>query len=202
MKFLRKLWFYLWEDDSPKGWIISLVFIIILIKFIIFPVLNFATGTEIPLAIVESCSMYHQHNLAYPFGEWWEEHENVFKEYTINELDFQDFPLYNGFNKGDVIFIIGTDAKKLEVGEVIVYNAGQNPPVIHRIIKIKEENGERIFTTMGDNVLRVQNFEEEITEDQILGKAVFKVAPYIGWVKLIFFEGSKPPYQRGLCAQK
>ena len=58
-RFLKKSWQIIWKDDSLKGWIISLIFIFVVIKFIFFPLLNLATGTSLPLAIVESCSMYH-----------------------------------------------------------------------------------------------------------------------------------------------
>ncbi|MEK6833838.1 MAG: hypothetical protein AABY32_07380, partial [Nanoarchaeota archaeon] len=47
-KFLKKFWQIVWKDDSFKGWIISLVFIFIVIKFVFFPLLNLATGTSLP----------------------------------------------------------------------------------------------------------------------------------------------------------
>ena len=71
-KGLKKFWFIVWKDDSFKGWILSLLFIFIFIKFIFFPGLSFITGTQLPLAIVESCSMYHQGNLLSNNAEWWE----------------------------------------------------------------------------------------------------------------------------------
>ena len=61
-KFWKKFWFMLWKDDSLKGWIFSIIFLFIFIKFIFFPILSLVTGTYLPLAIVESCSMYHEGN--------------------------------------------------------------------------------------------------------------------------------------------
>lgn len=55
-----KLWYILWKDNSVKGWIISILFIFLFMKFIFFPTISFVTGTALPLAIVESCSMYHE----------------------------------------------------------------------------------------------------------------------------------------------
>src|SRR3989344_3338488 len=101
-----KFWFLLWKDDSLKGWFFSIVFLFIFIKFIFFPSLGLVTGTSLPLAIVESCSMYHQGNLFSDFDSWWESHNSKYSEFIINDLDFKEFPLKNGFNKGDILFIV------------------------------------------------------------------------------------------------
>jgi signal peptidase I len=200
-KFLNKFWFIAWKDDSFKGWLISILFIFILIKFIFLPTLSFATGTALPLAIVESCSMYHDGNLLSDFDAWWQRHESVYSPQTINDLDFQDFIFKNGFNKGDILFVIRANPEKLKVGDVIIFNGGSNHPIIHRIIKIEEKSGEKIFSTMGDNVGRIQFFEQEIKSEQLVGKAVFKLAPYLGWGKLIFFDWKNDESKRGFCEE-
>lgn len=197
-----KFWFLLWKDDSMKGWIFSILFIFIFIKFIFFPFLTLATGTALPLAIVESCSMYHEDNLFADFDSWWERHNDKYEEFTINELDFQNFPFKNGFTKGDILFIVGTNPDNLEEGDVIVFGANQRNPIIHRIVNIKDIEGERFFSTIGDNNQGQLNFEKNIEEDQIMGKAVLRVAPYFGWVKLIFFESQKPMQERGFCDER
>lgn len=200
-KFLKKFWFVVWKDDSFKGWIMSIIFLFVVIKFLFFPALNFLTGTQLPLAIVESCSMYHDGNLFSNFDEWYQKHEEKYSSFGINELLFHDFILRKGFNKGDILFIVGAKPEKLEVGDVIIFLAGLQHPVIHRIVDIREEEGKYYFSTMGDNVGRVQVFEENISEDQLIGKAVFKVAPYLGWAKLIFFEPFQNSYNKGLCRE-
>ena len=200
-KFWKKFWFIVWKDDSPKGWIMSLIFLFVVIKFIFFPTLSLITGTALPLAIVESCSMYHQGNLLSNFDEWWETHESRYIEYTINDLDFKDFKFTNGFNKGDILFIIEAKPEKLKVGDVIIFNAGQSHPVIHRIIQTENKDGEYTFSTWGDNNNGQLSFEKNIKEDQLVGKAVFKLAPYLGWGKLIFYEANKLASGRGLCTQ-
>lgn len=71
MKFkevLKKFWYLLWKDESWKGWIFSIIILFIFIKLIFFPSLNFLTGTKLPLAIVESCSMYHSENISSIFN--------------------------------------------------------------------------------------------------------------------------------------
>lgn len=191
-----------WRDESPKGWIISIIFLFVLIKFIFFPLLNLATGTSLPLAIVESCSMHHKGNIFSNFDSWYGRHEQKYSQLTINKLDFKEFSMKNGFSKGDVIFIVGVKPEKIEVGDVIIFAAGTQNPIIHRIISIQEDSqGKRIFSTYGDNNNGQLSFEKNISESQIMGKAVFRIAPSVGWIKLVFFESLKPPYERGFCEE-
>lgn len=198
--YWKKFWFLLWKDDSLKGWVFSVIFLFIFIKFIFFPGLSLVTGTSLPLAIVESCSMYHQGNLLSDFNAWWHRHEDKYSQFTINEPDFQDFPLKNGFNKGDILFIIRADPEKLEKGDIIIFNANQRNPVIHRIINITEaDNGKRIFSTIGDNNNGQLEFENSVTGEMLVGKAVLKLAPYFGWIKLVFYDWQKPLEERGFC---
>lgn len=196
----KKFWHLLWKDDSLKGWLFSVIFIFLFIRFIFFPVLSFATGTSLPLAIVESCSMYHKGNLFSSFNNWWDRHEDKYSVFFINKLDFQNFTLKNGFNKGDILFIVGTKAEKLKEGDIIIFNANQQNPIIHRIIDITENpEGTRTFSTMGDNNNGQLVFENSIKENQLVGKAVAKIVPYAGWIKLVFYDWQKPSGERGLC---
>lgn len=202
-KLWNKIWFFLWKDDSLKGWIVSVIFIFFVIKFIFLPGLSLVTGTTLPLAIVESCSMYHDTDLIFfhNFGKWWERHESKYSPLIINDLDFKDYLFTNGFSKGDILFIIKAKPEKLKIGDVIIFDAGQSTPIIHRIIEIKQENGKYIFQTLGDNNGGQLTSEKEISEDQLVGKAVFKIAPYAGWAKLIFFERTRPANERGICSE-
>jgi len=210
-KGFHKFWYLLWQDDSLKGWIFSLIFLFILVQYIIFPSLRLITGTNLPLAIVETCSMYHQGNFFSTFQGWFNtQEEEKYLKYNITKEEFERFPLKRGFSKGDIIFMIKPNPDKLKVGDIIAFDAGtKSTPIVHRIIQIKKEDGKKIFTTMGDNnneILKPNNNlwnidEESINEEQLLGKAVLRVAPEIGWFKLIFFESSKPVSERGLCKQ-
>ncbi|MEK6847523.1 MAG: signal peptidase I [Nanoarchaeota archaeon] len=201
-KFLDRVWFLLWKDDSLKGWIFSIIFLFVFIKFIFFPSLSLVTGTSLPLAIVESCSMYHQGNLLSNFDSWWERHEEKYSGFIINDLDFKDFPLENGFNKGDILFIVRANPEKLKQGDIIIFNAGQRNPIIHRIVNIREVDGKKIFSTIGDNNNGQLSFENSVTEDILVGKAVVKLAPYFGWVKLVFYDWQKPVEERGFCQER
>jgi len=198
---IKKFWHLLWKDESWKGWLFSIVFLFVFIKFIFFPILSLITGTSLPLAIVESCSMYHKGNLFSNYDSWWGNHEEKYTDFGITKEDFSNFKFPNGFNKGDILFIAGVRPENIKIGDVIIFSANYQNPLIHRIIDIKKQGEEYFFSTIGDNNNGQLEVEKNIHESQIVGKANFKIAPYIGWVKLVFFEPSKPSYQRGFCSE-
>ena len=202
-KFWKKFWFLLWKDDSMKGWLFSVVFLFVFITFIFFPLLRLSTGTALPLAIVESCSMYHSGDLLSNFDQWWTRHDEKYSNLNISKNEFSTFSLKDGFNKGDILLIIKANPDKLKVGDVIIFNSntGRKNPIIHRIINITEKNGEKIFSTEGDNNQGQLEFEKKIYESQLVGKATPIKVPLFGWVKLIFFESQKSPYERGFCSE-
>lgn len=198
-KFFDKFWFIVWKDDSMKGWFISLIFLFIVIKGIFFPTLSLLTGTQLPLVIVESCSMYHDGNLLSDFDEWFDGHDLKYFEHKVNKKMFEDFSFRKGFNKGDILFITAAKPEKLEVGDVIIFDANYRTPIIHRLIKIEQDGDEYIFSTLGDNNNGQIPFEERISSNQLIGKASLNIAPYAGWAKLILFERMKDKSQRGFC---
>lgn len=201
-KFLNDFWYIVWRDESLKGWIISIIFIFIAIKFIFFPLMSLATGTNLPLAIVESCSMYHKGNLFSEHDSWWERHDSKYSEIQLTKEQFRDFNFKNGFSKGDILFIIKAKPEKLEIGDVLIFNGGKQNPIIHRIINVKEENEKYIFSTLGDNNNGQLGVEKEINSEQLIGKAVFRIAPSFGWAKLIFYEPLRSEAERGFCDER
>ncbi len=158
--------------------------------------MSLVTGTPLPLAIVESCSMYHNGNLLSDYNEWWEDSEPKYSEY---EIEKQDFTFKKGLNKGDILFIIGKKPEKLNLGDVIIFNTDHKNPIIHRIIKIEEADDKYFFSTIGDNNNGQMSSEVNIKSEQIVGKAIFKIAPYLGWAKLIFFEYNQRESNKGFC---
>ncbi len=177
------------KEDSWQSMLVSLVLAFLVIKFIIFPILITLTGTALPLVIVESCSMYHHES---GFDKTFT--SSVYSDYGISLENTSDWSFKNGFSKGDIIFVLGP--KDLEIGDVIIFNGGQSNPIIHRLISVGDS-----FTTKGDNYITnkgVGSFEKKIYEEQILGKAVFRI-PFLGWIKLIFFDWRNPVSARGLC---
>ena len=199
-RFWDNFWFVVWKDESFKGWIISIIFIFIVIKFIFFPVLSLTTGTNLPLAIVESCSMYHKGNLFSDYDSWWTRHENKYLDFQQNKEKFKKFSFNNGFSKGDILFIVKAKPEKLKVGDVMIFEGNQQNPIIHRIIKI--ENEEYTFSTIGDNNNGQLSVEKEINSDQLIGKAVFRITPWLGWAKLIFYEPMRSEAEKGFCDER
>ncbi|MEM4181604.1 MAG: signal peptidase I [Candidatus Pacearchaeota archaeon] len=187
-KELKKFWDFL-NEDSWQSTVVSLIIFLILIYFIIMPFFSLVFGTKYFLVIVESCSMHHSKNL----DEILE--EPIYKEYGIHQENSSDWRLKRGFTKGDIIFSIAP--RNLKVGDVIIFDAsekGYKYPIIHRIIKIEENK----IVTKGDNNKGLLEVEKNISSEQVKAKSLFRI-PYIGWIKLIFFDWKKPPEQRGFC---
>lgn len=181
---LKQFWEFL-KKDTWQSWIVSLVLIIIFIKFIFFPTLSFLSESPLPLVVVESCSMYHESD----FESWWDQNSEWYKSRGIEKEDFESFQFKNGLNKGDIIFVTGRG--DYDTGDIIIFEAPTKYPIIHRLVS------EDPFATKGDHNTDQLSIEQNIPEDRILGKAVIRI-PLVGWLKLIFYE----PFRdtgRGFC---
>jgi len=214
---IKKTWNWIWNSDSILSWIVALILIFLIVKFIFFPTLSLIFGTSLPLAGVESSSMDHQivkedSGILTLCGEIYSEEQKKeinhinFNEYWnrcgnwyvnnkhITKPIFEKFLMKNGFKKGDIIIVWGRFTPKL--GDIIIFkpNSGSRAPrpIIHRIVEINEQ---RIIQTKGDHnkeqLTALNNFyqtdETNIKEEQIIGKAIFKI-PYLGWIKIWFTE--------------
>jgi signal peptidase I len=197
---LKRLWYFIWHDDSIASWIANIILAFFLIKYLVYPLLGAVLGTAFPVVAVVSPSM--EHNQA--FGPWWQQHGGWYEENSITKADFSKFPMTNGFNEGDIIFLRYKKPAAIEVGEVIVFISHRsNPrpdPIIHRVVK-KWETPNRIhFTTKGDNNNDVINDcgsdcldETNIFDNQVIGKATFRI-PLLGWIKIAFVKSISKPY--------
>src|SRR3989338_3066927 len=201
-KFWDNFWFIVWKDESFKGWIISIIFIFIVIKFVFFPVLSLTTGTKLPLAIIESCSMYYQGNLFSDYDSWWTRHETKYSDFQLDKKNFKKFIFNNGFSKGDILFMVKAKPEKLKVGDVIIFEGNLQNPIIHRVIKIEKENEEYIFSTIGDNNNGQLSLEKEIKSNQLIGKSAFRITPWLGWAKLVLYEPMRSEAERGFCDER
>jgi len=189
MTFMKKLWHFLWEEESVWSWIANVVFAFVIIKFLLYPGLGFVLGTPAPVVAVVSGSMEHQGN----FAQFWSEpmccdiackNQKVqgewYEQKNISRAQFRDFAFVNGFNKGDIMILYSS--KNAKVGDVIVYLAPDRPdPIIHRAVQVEEG---KLFWTKGDHNCQVGFFEKHIPENRVIGKAVWRV-PFLGWVKII-----------------
>ena len=186
-KILKKVWWFIWEDNSVWSWLFNIILAFVLIKFIVYPSLGFILGTNYPIVAVVSSSM--EHNMA--FDKWWDENKEWYIERGIAEEKFSGFSLKNGFNKGDIIILTGKKAESLDVGDVIVFKSNKPDPIIHRIVKKWKEDDKYYFKTKGDNnkdsIKSSLVDETRLSEDMIVGNALFKV-PLLGYIKIIFVE--------------
>ncbi len=177
---LKKLWHFIWYDDSFASWLVNLLLAFILVKFIIYPGLGLLLGTSFPLVAVVSGSMEHN---GLDFDAWWETQGDWYEEQGITKELFTEYAFTNGFNKGDIMFLKGVAPKSIKMGDVLVYETSlHSNPIIHRVVALEGE----AFITKGDN-----NHREDtaVTAAQVArtGKAVFRL-PLLGWVKIWFVD--------------
>ncbi len=196
---LKRLWNFIWHEDSWSSWIANVILAFVLIKFIVYPLLGSVLGTAFPIVAVVSPSMEHNSNLE----DWWNSHYQWYDERNITKEEFRQFIFKNGFNKGDIIFLRRADPKNIRIGDVIVFKSHRSSPrpdpIIHRVVKVwGNENFH--FQTKGDNNPSIIDEcsggcldETDIQESQLLGKAVFRI-PFLGWIKIIFVETIAKPY--------
>jgi len=86
-------------------------------------------------------------------------------------------------HEGDLLFVMGTDAGEIKIGDVIVFDASWGPqePIVHRVIDIQNITGVWHFETKGD--ANSDSDPDLVSQYDVLGVVVGRI-PYIGWVKL------------------
>jgi len=180
-KTIKKIWHFIWEENSPLSWAVNVVLAFLIIKFLVYPGLGLVLETSNPVVAVVSGSMEHNTNLE----EWWNDNGEYYERLNITENEFSMFMLHNGFNVGDLIILKGGPPSELNLGDIIVFGSNGKEPVIHRIISTTEVDGTYIFSTKGDNNNKQIDTEIEIHQDRIIGKAAVRV-PLLGYVKILF----------------
>ena len=190
----RKIWYFIWEDDSALSWLVNIILAFILIKFVVYPVLGFAFSTPFPIVAVVSTSMEHDNS----FDDWWSSkascpvnclQSEFYEQHMISKEQFQNFIFKDGFNKGDIMFLHGSKPEDIEVGEIIVFNGHRLDPIIHRVIKKWKDDNVYHFTTKGDHnqAIHLGVGEQDITADRVIGKAFVRL-PFFGWIKILFVK--------------
>jgi len=56
---LKKIWHFIWEEDSVASWSVNIILAFVLIKFLVYPGLGLIFGTNYPIVAVVSGSMEH-----------------------------------------------------------------------------------------------------------------------------------------------
>lgn len=186
-KNMKKVWHFIWEDDSIWSWLVNIALAFVLIKFVVYPGLGLMLGTSHPVVAVVSESMEHN---GLDFEEWWVQNGQWYENNGVTKEQFAEFSLKNGFNKGDIMVLVGAPGDKVEIGDVIVFTSARRDPIIHRVVIVRD-NSQKVFQTKGDNnrdsIKTVQLDETNITENRIIGKAVIRI-PMLGYIKIGFVE--------------
>ncbi|MFP4402947.1 MAG: signal peptidase I [Candidatus Woesearchaeota archaeon] len=207
-----KIWYFIWEDNSLLSWIVNIILAFVLIKFIVYPVIGFVLGTGFPVVAVISGSM--EHKAVHPcidsdcsirdtstyricdeyfdekpktnFEFFWNSCGDFYENLGIVKEEFKNFHFKNGFNTGDIIVIRGIKPENIEIGNVIVFAASKDYPIIHRVVDIDFKDGVYYYTTKGDHNPEIDPIlDTNIHQDNVIGKAFFKI-PYLGWIKIGF----------------
>lgn len=175
----KKTYNFIFHDDSALSWIVNIILAFVLVKFVIYPGLALILGSSLPLVAVISGSMEHE---GLNFEAWWDANGKWYEEQGITKEMFLEYKFVNGFDKGDVMVLVG--AEHVSVGDVLVYSSGVHPyPIIHRVTYINDQ--EDSYIIKGDN-----NDGPDpvfVKEEQVLGKALYRI-PKIGWIKIWFTE--------------
>ncbi|MBI2667122.1 hypothetical protein HYX13_05925 [Candidatus Woesearchaeota archaeon] len=198
---LKGFWRFFWYDDSVASWLVNVIVAFAVIKFLVYPGLGLLLGTPFPIVAVVSESMEHapeneilcgQQFTAFQesFDNYWKVCGEWYETRGIEKEEFQKFPFKNGFDKGDVIILWRANSN-VHLGDILVFQGDKPQPIIHRVVKITEENsGKRYYQTKGDhNSESIDSGvgEMHITQERVYGKGVLRI-PYLGWVKIGFVE--------------
>jgi len=195
---LKKIWHFIWDDNSIWSWIVNIILAFVLIKFIVYPVLSLLLGTTHPVVAVVSSSMEHNQE----FSKWWEHNQEWYLNNGITNGEFLTYPMKNGFRRGDIIVLLGKQPKDIKRGDIIVFRTGGREPIIHRIVQITTDENGFIYSTKGDNnagqIKRPLVDETKINEAQVIGTAFFRI-PVLGYVKILSVEIVCNGYKFGFC---
>jgi hypothetical protein len=206
MSTWKKIWDFLWKSNSVWSWIADFILVFLLVKFIIFPVFGLVFGTSLPFVIIESGSLEHKivsYDSAIPpgicgsffneskdissdFNLYWQYCGSWYEEHNITRAEFEQWRWQRGMNKGDIIIVKGLKNRDYKKGDIIIFRRIEQQyktPIIHRVIDVKDG----IFSTKGDHNGGQLDYEKEISQEQVVGRAIARI-PKLGWVKLFFVE--------------
>ncbi len=68
---------------------------------------------------------------------------------------------------GEILTIKKVPGSSLKMGDVIFYRDGLGEPVVHRIVRIRNDCGGRVYSTRGDALICP---DDQICDAQVLGK--------------------------------
>ena len=201
----KKSWKFFWRDDSVASWVANIIVAFLVIRFLVYPLLAVILGTPFPIVAVVSESMDHgtsdniicgQYFEKFPesYDNYWDVCGQWYESNGITKEEFKKFPFKNGFDKGDVIVLWRANEKNIKVGDVLVFASTQPQPIIHRVVKIHNEDGKIYYQTKGDHnsqSIPGSTGELRIPQERIYGQGIIRL-PYFGWLKILFVDAVKP----------
>ena len=197
-KTFAKIWHFIWDDNSIWSWIVNIILAFVLIKFIVYPLLSIIFATSHPVVAVVSSSMEHN---GLSFDKWWDKN-NWYSKNGMTKEEFSSYTMKSGFNKGDIIVLLGKQPKDIKRGDIIVFQTAKREPIIHRVVAVSGNNGKYIYSTKGDNnqgQIKNQYVDEtNIPESLVIGTAFLKI-PVLGYVKILSVEFACSIYHFEFC---
>ncbi len=201
----REVWHFLTKEDTIWSWLANIMIAFLLIRFLVYPLFGIILGTSFPIVAVVSESMEHGLHEGYlcgqqftvyreSFDNYWQVCGSWYENNGIMPRQFQEFPFPGGFNKGDVIILWRAHAENIAVGDILIFQGNRPQPIIHRIVRMWEEDNFTYYQTKGDHnsdSISSGLGEIKIGEERIYGKGVLRI-PYLGWVKILFVEAVRP----------
>lgn len=99
-------------------------------------------------------------------------------------FDYDIFVVQSGsmephYHVGSLVYVKSEDINKLEKGDVITFNIGNNVKATHRIHEVINENDNVSFITKGDS--NDQPDTNPVLPDDIVGEVKFTI-PYLGYL--------------------
>lgn len=192
--------------DSPGilPWILNILLAFLIIKFVVFPALSLIFGSALPVVAVMSGSMEHRagadgvvcgrvvgESYSGSLDAYWNTCGGWYEERGIDFATFSSFPLKRGFNKGDIMVILGPSRGVIEVGDTIVFQSREPYPIIHRVIAVTETAAGPVYSTKGDhNPIQIVTYildETAVPHDAVIGRAIVRI-PWLGWIKIWFSD--------------
>lgn len=145
-------------------WILNILLAFLIIKFLVFPALSLIFGSALPVVAVMSGSMDHRADdsgvvcgrvagdaYSGSLDAYWNQCGGWYEERGIALEQFAAFPLKRGFNKGDIMVILGPSRGAIEVGDTIVFQSRESYPIIHRVVAVMSTPKGVVYGTKGDH---------------------------------------------------
>ncbi len=98
-----------------------------------------------------------------------------YKAYVISSESMKP-----NINDGDIVIIKQILVNEINIGDIITFNR-DGEIITHRVVGVKERDGETYYTTKGDN----NNIEDsnDVAYSQVIGKKILQI-PYLGEIML------------------